>query len=232
MSDKNSYTSIKYWAEDDRPREKLELKGRAALSDAELLAILLGSGSRNESALDLARRMLNEAENDLNRLGRWNIDELRQFKGVGTAKAINIISALELGKRRRLSEAKEVLKITSSTHVYNLMHPRIADLGHEEFWVLYLNNQNKVLASKCISKGGITGTLADVRIIYKEALLLSSSGVILTHNHPSGTRYPSSNDKVLTKKIKEAGDIMDIKVLDHIIITEAGYYSFADDGIL
>lgn len=232
MTEKNTYTSIKNWAEDDRPREKLELKGRAALSDAELLAILLGSGSRNESALDLARRMLQKAENNLNRLGRWNIEELKQFKGVGTAKAINIISALELGKRRRLSEAQEVPKITSSKHVYELMQPRIADLSHEEFWVLYLNHQNKVLATKCISKGGISGTMADVRIIYKEAILLSSSGIILAHNHPSGSLRPSYSDEKLTKKIKQAGEMIDILVLDHLIVTEAGFFSFADEGYL
>lgn len=221
---------IKSWAEDDRPREKLLLKGKAALSDAELIAILLGSGSRNETAVDLAKRILQSVNGNLNELGRLGVPELTKFKGIGEAKAISIITALEIGKRRRMSEALERKKVTSSAQAFEVLQPLIGDLNHEEFWVVYLSASNKVLATRCISKGGITGTMADTRIIFKEALHLNSTAMILAHNHPSGNLKPSQADKNLTKSLTKAGDLMDIKVMDHLIITEHQYYSFADEG--
>jgi len=232
MSDPHTSHSIKSWAEDDRPREKLVLKGRSALSDAELLAVQLGSGSRDESAVDLAKRILKSVDHNLHRLGQLDITNLTDFKGVGVAKAVNIISALELGNRRRLAEALEMPKITSSKIAYNLLQPQLEDLSHEEFWVLYLNQQNKVLQSSCISKGGITGTVADVRMIMRGGLLQSATGMILAHNHPSGGIKPSQADRNLTQNLKKAGQIMNIPVLDHIIIGRQRYYSFADEGEL
>lgn len=226
------YLSIKSWNEDDRPREKLQLKGKSALSDAELIAILLGSGSANESAVDLAKRILQSVDNNLNALGRLTIEKLTQFKGIGPAKAINIITALELGNRRRIEEALEPKKITTSGHGFNLMQPILADLNHEEFWVVYLNNSNRILSFECVSKGGMTATLADVRTIFSEALSRKATALVLAHNHPSGRKDPSASDIALTKKMVEAGRIMDINVLDHLIITHHSYFSFADEGLL
>ncbi len=223
---------IKSWAEDDRPREKLILKGKAALSDAELIAILIGSGSRNETAVDLAKRILASVQNNLNELGRLSVNDLTQFKGIGEAKAISIITALELGKRRRHEEAVERKKVESSQHVFDVMQPIIGDLPHEEFWVLFLNNHNKIMVKSCISKGAINGTLADVRIILREAIGHQATAIILAHNHPSGNQKPSLADQKITKKIKEAGTIMDISVLDHIIVCEQSFFSFADEGLL
>lgn len=223
---------IKSWAEDDRPREKLLLKGRAALSDAELIAILLGSGSRNETAVDLAKRILAAAENHLSQLGRFSIKELTAFKGVGEAKAINIITAMELGKRRRQTEAIERKKLMGSASVFEVLQPLIGDLPHEEFWVIFLGAANRLIDKRCVSKGGITGTMADVRMIFKEALMLNATSILLAHNHPSGSVTPSHPDILLTKKMKEAGNIMDVKVLDHLIVTEHQYYSFADEGLM
>tara|TARA_Y100000588_G_C14183440_1_gene894759 strand:+ start:705 stop:1397 length:693 start_codon:yes stop_codon:yes gene_type:complete len=223
---------IKHWAEDDRPREKLRGKGPSALSDAELIAILLGSGSRNETAVDLAKRILQSVKNNLNELGRLSVEDLLPFKGIGEAKAISIITALELGKRRRLSEALERKKVTSSTEAFEVLQPLIGDLPHEEFWVLFLNSSNHVRSSKSISRGGLTGTMADLRMIFKEALMLNSPAVVLAHNHPSGSVRPSPQDKSLTRKIAAAGNIMDIKIIDHLIITEHQYFSFADEGLL
>jgi DNA repair protein RadC len=224
--------SIKSWNEDDRPREKLALKGRAALSDAELIAILIGSGSRDESAVGLSQRILASVENNLNELGKSSIQDLMQFKGIGEAKAITISAALELGRRRRAEEALQKKKITSSTSVFELMQPIIGELGHEEFWIVYLNNSNKVLQTAQLSKGGITGTLVDIRLAFKNALQLGAVAVILAHNHPSGTLKPSQADIQLTKKLKTAGDSLDIKVLDHLIVTEKAYFSFADEQML
>ncbi len=223
---------IKNWAEDDRPREKLRSKGPSALSDAELIAILLGSGSRDETAVDLAKRILQNAGNNLNELGRLSVEDLLPFKGIGEAKAISIITALELGKRRRLSEALERKKVTSSEEAFEVLQPLIADLPHEEFWVVFLSSSNNVLSSKSVSRGGLTGTMADLRMIFKEALLLNSPAVILAHNHPSGSVNPSVQDKSLTRKIAAAGNIMDIKIIDHLIVTEHQYFSFADEGLL
>lgn len=224
--------SIRQWNEDDRPREKLILKGKAALSDAELIAILIGSGSKNESAVGLAKRILNSINGNLNKLGKMSVSELVQFKGVGQVKALSIITALELGRRRRLEEALKIPKITSSKAVFNLMQPLIGELQHEEFWIVYLNNSNKVLFKSQLSKGGLTGTLVDVRLVFKKAIELYSTAIILCHNHPSGKLQASNSDKQITNKLKLAGETLDIKVLDHIIITENTYFSFADENLL
>jgi DNA repair protein RadC len=225
------YTPINQWAEDDRPREKFLLKGKSSLSDSELLAILIGSGSRNESAVQLCQRILFSANNNLNQLGKLSIQQLTEFKGIGEAKAISIAAALELGRRRRSEEAITLDKITSSKVVFEIMQPIIGELPHEEFWVLYLNNSNKVIHKSQLSKGGITGTVVDSRIIFKTALEYNATSLILTHNHPSGKLLASDADKEVTKKLKLVGQQMDIFVLDHIIITENGYYSFNDNGI-
>jgi len=221
---------ITNWSEDDRPREKLMLKGKSILSDAELIAILIGSGSRNESAVDLSKRILAWADN-LNTLGKMSITQLMNFKGIGEAKAITIIAALELGRRRRAEDTAELLKITSSKAVFEIMQPVIGELPHEEFWVLFLNNSNKVISKTQLSKGGISGTIVDVRLVFKLALETGATGLILCHNHPSGGLTPSEADKQITKKLKLAGESLDVKVLDHLIITETKYYSFADEGI-
>ncbi|MDT0644802.1 DNA repair protein RadC [Zunongwangia sp. F363] len=224
--------SIKNWAEDDRPREKLLQKGRASLSDSELIAILIGSGNRKESAVELSKRILASTQNNLSELGRLSVSQLCSFNGIGEAKAVSIVAALELGRRRRLEEALEKKKITSSHSVFELMQPVIGELPHEEFWIIYLNNSNKVLEQLQLSKGGITGTLVDVRITLKKALELGATSIILTHNHPSGNLKPSEADRQLTAKLKTASGSLDIKVLDHIIVTEKSYFSFADEGIL
>ncbi len=226
------YTPINQWAEDDRPREKFLLKGKAALSDSELLAILIGSGSRNESAVQLCQRILASANNNLNQLGKLSIQQLIDFKGIGEAKAISIAAALELGRRRRSEDAAELHKITSSKAVFNIMQPLIGELLHEEFWVLFLNNSNKVIHKAQLSKGGMTGTVVDTRIIFKTALEYNAISLILTHNHPSGKLLASESDKEITRKLQLAGKQMDIMILDHVIITESSYYSFADEGIL
>jgi len=225
------YTPINQWAEDDRPREKFLLKGKSTLSDSELLAILIGSGSRNESAVQLCQRVLASAENNLNTLGKMSIAQLLQFKGIGEAKAISIAAALELGRRRRAEEVIELKKITSSKAVFDIMQPIIGELPHEEFWVLYLNNSNKVIYKAQLSKGGITGTVVDIRIIFKIAFEQNATGLILSHNHPSGKLIASEADLKITKRIREAGQTLEIQVLDHIIITENGYLSFQDEGI-
>lgn len=232
MSEKQASFSIKNWSEDDRPREKLLNKGKDALSDAELVAILIGSGSRNESAVDLCKRILASTNNNLNALGKLSIKQLMEFKGIGEAKAISIIAALELGRRRRGEEALQQKKIESSQSVFELMQPIIGELPHEEFWIIYLNNSNKVIHKNQLSKGGITGTLVDVRLVMKTAIEVGAIGLILTHNHPSGTLKPSEADKQITKKLKIASESLDIKVLDHLIVTEKAYFSFADEGLL
>lgn len=229
---KSESFTIKNWAEGDRPREKLLQKGREFLSDAELLAILIGSGNRNESAVEVCKKILSKAGDNLNELGRFSVKQLMEVKGIGEARALTIIAALELGRRRRSSEALEKKKISSSSSVFELMQPKIGELAHEEFWVLYLNNSNKVIQELPLSKGGITGTLVDVRLAFKQALQLGATAVILVHNHPSGNLQPSTADKQLTQKFKTAGESLDIKVLDHIIITEKSYFSFADEAIL
>lgn len=226
------YTPINQWAEDDRPREKFLLKGKSTLSDSELLAILIGSGSRNESAVQLCQRILASVNNNLSHLGKQSVQQLIQFKGIGEAKAITIAAALELGRRRRDETTLELSKITSSKAVFELMQPVIGELPHEEFWVLYLNNSNKVIYKSQISKGGITGTVVDTRLVFKTALEHHATSVILVHNHPSGKLQASEADKQITKKLAEAGKHLDILVLDHIIVTEKSYFSFADEGLL
>ena len=232
MLEKTTSFSIKNWSQDDQPREKLLHKGKAALSDAELVAILIGSGNKTESAVELSKRILASVDNNLSELGKLSIKQLMEFKGIGEAKAITIAAALELGRRRRGEEALEKKKITSSKSVFELMQPLIGELQHEEFWIIYLNNSNKVILKNQLSKGGITGTLVDVRLVLKNALEVGATGLILAHNHPSGTLKPSEADKQITNKLKIASESLDIKVLDHLIITENAYFSFADDGIL
>lgn len=232
MQEKPTSLSIKFWSDDDKPREKLVQKGRSVLSDAELVAILIGSGSRNESAVELSKRILASSNHSLNELGKLSIKQLMQFKGIGEAKAVTIAAALEIGRRRRGEEAQKITKISSSKSVFELLQPRMGELGHEEFWIVYLNNSNKVLHTAQLSKGGITGTLVDVRLVMRQALELGSIALILAHNHPSGTLKPSSADKQITQKLKLAAEALDLKVLDHLIITQKEYYSFADEGIL
>ncbi|WP_411896006.1 RadC family protein [Winogradskyella sp. A2] len=232
MAEKPSSFSIKNWSQDDQPREKLRDKGKTVLSDAELLAILIGSGSREESAVDLCKRILASVDNNLNALGKLSIKQLMSFKGIGEAKAISIVGALELGRRRRLEDAITLDKITSSKAVFDTMQPLLGELPHEEFWILYLNNSNKIIKKNQLSKGGITGTLVDVRIVLKNALEYGATSLILCHNHPSGTLKPSQADKDITQKLKHAAQSLDIKVLDHLIITEQAYFSFADEEIL
>lgn len=232
MEEKPVSFSIKNWSEDDRPREKLLQKGKDALSDAELIAILIGSGSRNESAVDLSKRILASVQNNLNELGKRSVNQLMQFKGIGEAKAVSIAAALELGRRRRIEDSLDRKRITGSVSVFELMQPIIGELPHEEFWVLYLNNSNKVIQIFQLSKGGITGTLVDVRLAMKNALEWGATGIILTHNHPSGALQPSDSDKQITRKMRTAAESLDIKILDHIIITEKEHFSFSDNGIL
>lgn len=228
----NNFFSIKYWAEDDKPREKLQIKGKSVLSDAELLAILLGSGSKNESAVDLSKRILSSVQNNLALLSKMSITQLTQFKGIGPAKAITIIAAAELGRRRREEQSIDYLKVTSSRIVFDLMQPIIGELPHEEFWVLYLNNSNKIVYKSQLSKGGITGTVVDIRLLLKTALEQNALGIILTHNHPSGKLAASDADIQITAKIKVAAKQLEMYVIDHIIVTENSYFSFADEGIL
>lgn len=228
---KNSF-SIKSWAEDDRPREKLRSKGKQALSDAELIAILIGSGSRAESAVELSKRILASINNNLSSLGKLSVADLMKFKGIGEAKAISIITALELGRRRRLEEALELPKITGSKAIFDIMQPLIGEIATEEFWIVYLNNSNKVLHKSQLSSGGLTGTVVDVRLVFKKAVEINSTAIILCHNHPSGNTKPSDADIQLTKKMKLGGETLDVKVLDHVIITEKAYFSFADEGLM
>lgn len=232
MSENSNSFSIKNWSQDDQPREKLRDKGKAVLSDAELVAILIGSGSREESAVDLCKRILASVDHNLNALGKLSLKQLMEFKGIGEAKAITIAAAMELGRRRRLEDAVRLDKIDSSRSVFDVMQPILGELPHEEFWILYLNNSNKVVQKNQLSKGGITGTLVDVRLVLKTALEVGATALILCHNHPSGTLKPSQADKNITQKLKAAAQSLDIKVLDHLIVTEKAYFSFADEGIL
>ena len=232
MQENNKPVSIKYWAEGDRPREKLLDKGKISLSDGELIAILIGSGSKNESAVELSKRILAASENKLNELGKLSVKQLTKFKGIGEAKAVTIVAALELGRRRRGEEAVERKQITSAEDAFEVMQPIIGDLNHEEFWIIYLNNSHKILQKLQLSKGGMTGTLVDVRLAFKNALEVGATAVILVHDHPSGSLNPSQADKALTKKLIAGGESLDIKVLDHLIITQNSFVSFANKGIL
>ncbi|RCH56687.1 hypothetical protein DJ568_02185 [Mucilaginibacter hurinus] len=232
MDKYDTHISIKAWAEEDRPREKLSGQGRRSLTDAELIAILIGSGSRDESAVELSKRILHHYQNDLNKLGKATINELCKFKGVGEAKAISIIAALEIGRRRGGTEIKVTEHIGSSRDAYNIMRRHLVDLNHEEFWLLLISRANKVISKELVSKGGLSGTVADPKIIFHMALQHQASGIILIHNHPSGNLKPSQLDITLTKKVADAGRLLDINVLDHLIITDSSYFSFADEGLL
>lgn len=224
--------NIKDWAAEDRPREKLLQKGTGALSDAELIAILIGSGTRKMTAVELSKLMLQQSDNNLNELARLSVKDLMKMKGIGEAKAITIIAALELGRRRKEHEPSEKPKITSSQAAYELLKGDLMDLRHEEFWVLLLNRANKVIKKKRVSEGGVSGTVADPKIIFKLALEEMASGVIVAHNHPSGNLTPSQSDIDLTKKLKEAGKVMEIQLLDHVIVAGNKYMSFTDEGMI
>lgn len=223
---------ITAWAEEDRPREKMMLKGRQTLTDAELLAILLGSGTVGESAVSLARRLLLAVDNNLHELGKRSIHDLRRFKGVGEAKAIAIAAALELGRRRQLSDLRERPRIGSSRDGYQAIAPLLTDLSHEEFWLLLLNKANEVMARERLSSGGMSGTVVDIKMVFKCALDARASGIIAVHNHPSGNLQPSMADQELTRRLRRAGEMLDLPLLDHLIVSERGYYSFADEGAL
>lgn len=224
--------NIKNWAEEDRPREKLLLKGKSVLSEAELVAIIIGSGTPSVSAVDVAKGILNSVNNDLHQLARMSVNDLTKFKGIGEAKAISIVAAMELGRRRKDFEPTKRFKIKSSKDVYELMKPELMDLAHEEFWCLLLNRSNIVIKKHLVSSGGVSGTVVDPKLIYKSALEELASGIILIHNHPSGNLKPSSADINLTKKIKTASLALDISLLDHIIFTDQSYLSFADETLL
>ena len=226
------HLQIPQWAEDDRPREKLLLKGRSSLSDAELLAILIGTGTKSLSAVDLAKQILQQAGQNINNLARLSVNDLTKIKGIGKAKAISIVSALELGRRRKESNHTHKPRITCSTDVVDLMRPDLLDLSHEEFWIIILNRANFVIKKTQISRGGISGTVADPKLIFKSAIEESGSSIILVHNHPSGNLKPSQADINLTKNLKEAGKFMEIPVLDHIIVSDNCYFSFADEGLI
>ena len=232
MQQKSSSFSIKNWSDDDKPREKLLHKGRSVLSNAELIAILIGSGTKNETAVALSKRILASTNNNLNELGKVSIKQLMKFKGIGEAKAVSIAAALEIGRRRQNEKAMVKAKILGSQEVFNLLQHLIADLPHEEFWIVYLNNSNKVIHKAQLSKGGITGTLVDIRLVMKQALEFGAVSLVLAHNHPSGTLKPSEADKKITKKLQKASEALDIRVLDHVIIAQNNYYSFADNNLI
>ncbi len=224
--------NIKDWAVEDRPREKLLSQGERALTDAELIAILIGSGNLDETAVELSRRILSSVNNNLNELGRKGIEYLKTFKGIGEAKAVAILAAIELGRRRKEAEVFETQKITGSKDVADFFMPLLGDLNHEEFWILLLDRANKIKDHFMLSQGGITGTVIDVRLIMKKALDSGAVSIILCHNHPSGNMRASDSDLKITQKIKQAAKVMDISLLDHLIIGQNRFYSFADEGIL
>lgn len=224
--------SIKSLAEDDRPREKFLLKGKAAVSDSELLAIIMGSGNREESAVELARRILKSVENNWHRLSQLSIKDLMKFKGVGEAKAISIATALEIGNRKSQQEVLERQQISSSKDIFEILQPHLSDLPTEEFWAVFLNHQNKILYKTCLFRGGIASSVADVRVIFKTALEHFSTRIVIAHNHPAGSLKPSQQDIATTNKIKDAGKLLEIELLDHIIIAQNKFYSFKEEGIL
>jgi DNA repair protein RadC len=228
----NSRKSIKQWAEDDRPREKLLAKGKAALSDAELIAILIGSGNSSESAVELSRRILQAAADNLVELSRMSVSDLIKFKGIGEAKAISIVAALELGRRRRSAEAQERKRIVTSRDAFEYLYASMADLHYEQFWILLLDQSNKVIGAVQVSDGGIAGTVADPKRIFKTAIERNAAAMILCHNHPSGQLKPSDADVRLTKKLFQSGEMLEIRVIDHLIIGHDQYFSFSDEGVL
>jgi len=230
MKNKITNRSIKNWSDQDRPREKMLLSGRQILSDAELLAILLGSGSRHESAVDLAKRILQTINDDLNVLAKLSLADLMSFKGVGEAKAITVTAAFELGRRRQLVDPQKRFKINTSSDAFKHIGPILADLDVEQFWIVLLNRSHEVIGKRKISEGGVSGTVVDAKVVFKIAVELLASSMILVHNHPSGNVKPSQADKILTNKLVQAGNVMNVNVIDHLIISEKGYYSFADEG--
>ncbi len=224
--------SIKDWSDDDKPREKLLLKGKGALSDAELIAILIASGNRNESAVDLSKRILQSLGNNINKLAKLSVNDLMKFKGVGEAKAITIIASLELGRRRKTAGVLEKENVSGSKDAFQILQLKLEDLPHEEFWVILLNRANNVIDTKLISRGGVSSTVIDAKVVFNFALESLASGIILGHNHPSGNLKPSISDIRLTKKIVDAGKIMEVPILDHIIVGDNEYFSFADEGMI
>ncbi len=232
MEENLKHLTMKSLAEDDRPREKFVALGRHNMSDAELIAIILGSGNKKETAVQLAQRMLSDNSQNINALAKLSLNDLKKYKGVGEAKAVNIAAAFELGRRRTDGETNERVKITSSNSAYVILQKRLSDLPHEEFWILILNRANHVIKEECISKGGITGTVVDVRLICKTSIENNASGIILSHNHPSGQILPSMEDKSITNKLKEALQLFEIKLYDHLIIGDQKYFSFNDEGLL
>lgn len=233
MKDPNKKLKITEWAEEDRPREKLLTKGVSALSNAELIAILIGSGNKKETAVELSQRILHYTENNLNNLAKRSVNDLiKNFFGIGEAKAISIIAALELGKRRRLTETLQQNQILSSIDIYNIFQPILGDIKHEESWALFLNNSNKLIKKIQLSKGGLTGTIIDIRILIREALECSATNIVLIHNHPSGNTKPSKEDDKITNKVKEACNLLDIYLLDHLIISDYKYFSYRDNNLL
>jgi DNA repair protein RadC len=224
--------SIKDWADDDRPREKLLIKGKGALSDAELIAILIASGNRDESAVELSKRILQSLGNNLNGLAKLSVNDLIKFKGIGEAKAISIIASLELGRRRRTADVLEKDNIGGSKDAFKVLQLKLEDLPHEEFWVMLLNRANKVIDTKLVGRGGVSSTVVDSKVIFSFALESLASGIILAHNHPSGNLKPSNSDIRLTKKLVDAGKIMEVPILDHIIVGDNDYFSFADEGLI
>jgi DNA repair protein RadC len=232
MEEQNTYFSIKNWSLTDRPREKLLHKGSASLSEAELIAILIGSGTRKMSAVELSRIIFKDSQNSLQVLGKKSLKDLMKYKGIGEAKAVTIAAAMELGKRRAMEMPTKSPKIKSSNDAFRIMQPIIGELSHEEFWVLLLDNSHKLIEKKNISIGGLTGTLVDARVVFKKAIDAGAVAMVVAHNHPSANLNPSTQDKILTLKLSEAGKLLDIKVLDHLIITQQGFYSFADEGLM
>ena len=234
MSEDNPYNPSKIlsWAEEDRPREKLILKGKSALSNAELIAILIGSGNKDESAVDLSKRMLSRYDNNLDALGKASVAELSKFKGIGEAKAISVVAGLELGRRRKELAENEMPAISWPKDAFEIFFPVFSDLNHEEFWILILNRANLVVNKQLISKGGMAGTVADPKIIFKMALECNAAAIILAHNHPSGNLKPSKDDIALTKRMVSSGLMLDLPVLDHLIIANNLYYSFGDEGLI
>lgn len=232
-SDKNKrLSSIKNWAEDDRPREKLIEKGKDSLSNAELMAILIGSGNREESAVDLCKRILAKAEHNWNELARFSVDDLCRFKGIGPAKALSIITALELGRRRQAQEVSKKSRMECAKNTFLLMHPLIGDLEHEEFWVLYLNSYKKLIHKEQLSKGGINYTSVDLRLVFRKALKKGAVSMIACHNHPSGNLKPSKADHSLTKEMKRLAVLAEVELFDHVIVTQKSFYSFLENGVL
>lgn len=222
--------NINQWAEEDRPREKMMTHGAGVMSDVELLAILIGSGSQDETAVELMRRILSACDNSLSRLGKLSVEQLCDFKGIGPAKAVTIMAACELGKRRKLEEVEERTLIRHSRDIYDYFHPRLCDLPVEECWVMLLNTAGKVIDSQRLSMGGLSSTVVDVRLVMREAIVRRAASIVLCHNHPSGSVRPSREDDRLTDQVAQAGNLMNIRLIDHLILTDGNYYSYADEG--